>query len=55
MPNKTSHSSLTTSFSWETVFQHYDWNPRERFNVAMKYVTAMQKIQLALLCFTKTI
>jgi acetyl-CoA synthetase len=34
MPNKTPHSSLTASFSWETAFQHYDWNPRERFNVA---------------------
>jgi acetyl-CoA synthetase len=28
------YSSLSSSFSWETILNHYDWNPRERFNVA---------------------
>jgi acetyl-CoA synthetase len=28
------YASLTASFSWEDVFNHFDWNPRERFNVA---------------------
>jgi acetyl-CoA synthetase len=34
MTKITDYSSLSSSFSWETVLNHYDWNPRERFNVA---------------------
>ncbi|WP_044894503.1 acyl-CoA synthetase [Bacillus alveayuensis] len=34
MPKTMNYASLTASFSWEDVFNHFDWNPRERFNVA---------------------
>ncbi|ANB56645.1 AMP-binding enzyme family protein [Anoxybacillus sp. B7M1] len=34
MEKTASYTSLIESFSWDDVFKHYDWNPKEYFNVA---------------------